>query len=120
MKGLQNLAHYFNTIDTECLFISEITLAELKYGVENSLKKKENQKVLDDFLTGVRILPIYNSIGIYAKEKARLKKQGLIIDDFDLLIAATAISHNLTLVTNNIKHFERVSGIQIEDWTQTN
>ncbi len=115
---MQELMRHFDSISTEYLFISEITLAELKYGVENSLKKKENQKVLDNFLTGVRILPIYNSIGVYAKEKARLKKQGMTIDDFDLLIAATAVTHNLTIVTNNRKHFDRVEGLQIEDWTK--
>ncbi len=51
---MQELMRHFDSISTEYLFISEITLAELKYGVENSLKKKENQKVLDNFLTGVR------------------------------------------------------------------
>lgn len=49
--------------------------------------------------------------------KAELVKKGAIIDDMDLLIASTAITHNLTLVTNNEKHFQRVAGLNIENWT---
>jgi tRNA(fMet)-specific endonuclease VapC len=51
-------------------------LAELKFGVENSDHKEKNQKVLDNFLTGVKILPIFHSLDLYAKEKARLRKAG--------------------------------------------
>lgn len=118
MKGLFDLKAKFVGADHENCFISEITLAELKFGVENSAKREKNQKVLDDFLSGVKILPIYHSINLYASEKARLRKAGTPIDDFDLLIGATAIAHNLVMVTNNIKEFERIKGIDIEDWTK--
>lgn len=48
--------------------------------------------------------------------KANLRQQGLLIEDFDLLIAATALVHNLILVTNNTKHHSRVPGLGIENW----
>ena len=118
MKGLFDLKAKFEDADPENCFISEITLAELKFGVENSAKREKNHKVLDDFLSGVKILPIYHSINLYASEKARLRKAGTPIDDFDLLIGATAVAHNLVMVTNNIKEFERIRGIDIEDWTK--
>ena len=118
MKGLYTLNRKFQTIGVENCYISEISLAELKYGVENSQHRGKNQKVLDDFLTGVQVLPIYEDIDIYAKEKARLKKAGKPVDDFDLLIGATAVSYHLTMVTNNVSHFERIKGIRIEDWTK--
>jgi len=54
----------------------------------------------------------------YAQEKARLRKQGTPLDDFDLLIGASAVANNLILVTNNVKHFERIEGITIENWAQ--
>lgn len=92
--------------------------AELKFGVENSEKRDKNKKALDDFLTGVKIIPIFHLLDIYAKEKARLRKAGTQIDDFDLLIGATAVANKLTLVTNNTEHFNRIKGIQIEDWTK--
>jgi len=54
---------------------------------------------------------------MYAKEKARLRKSGTPIDDFDLIIGVTSVTHNLTMVTNNSVHFERIGGIVMEDWT---
>ena len=104
--------------DPDNCFISEITLAELKFGVANSEHKEKNQKALDDFLTGVKIIPIFHSLDLYAIEKARLRKEGSPIDDFDILIGATAVTHNLTMVTNNTDHFKRIAGIVLEDWTK--
>lgn len=100
------------------MFISEITLAELKYGVANSQSPEQNKEVLSNFLTGVQILPIFDALDIYANEKARLKKAGQPIDDFDLLIGSSAIANNLTLVTNNEKHFQRLEGIKLTNWVK--
>ena len=52
----------------------------------------------------------------YGEYKALLSKSGKLIDDMDMLIAATAITHNLILVTNNAKHFSRIKGLEIENW----
>jgi len=118
IKGKYNLKEKFEKADPDNCFISEITLAELMFGVENSEKKEKNQKALDDFLTGVKIIPIFHSLSNYAKEKSHLRKAGTPIDDFDLLIGATAITHNLIMVTNDIGHFNKIKGIQLEDWTK--
>lgn len=107
----------FEKAETTNCFISEITLAELKFGVANSEQPEKNQKNLDYFLTGVTIIPIFHTLDLYAKEKARLRKSGKPIDDFDLLIGTTAVTHNLIMVTNNTNHFDRIKGIQLEDWT---
>lgn len=74
--------------------------------------------MLDSFLTGVQILPIFHSLDLYAKEKARLQKAGTPIDDFDLLIGVTSVTHGLTLVTNNTNLFKRINGFKLEDWTK--
>jgi tRNA(fMet)-specific endonuclease VapC len=95
-----------------------MTLAELMFGVENSEKKEKNQKALDSFLTGVKVIPIFHSLQLYAKEKARLRKAGTPIDEFDLLIGVTSVTHSLTMVTNNTEHFERIKGIALADWTK--
>jgi tRNA(fMet)-specific endonuclease VapC len=118
IKGKFELDRKFSEASSEGYYISEITLAELKFGVENSEKKEKNQKALDNFLTGVTILPIFHSLDLYAKEKSRLRKSGMTIDDFDLLIGATSVTHDLIMVTNNTDHFKRISGIKIEDWTK--
>ena len=118
IKGKYELNKKFEKADPDNCFISEITLAELKFGVENSEKKEKNQKALDNFLTGVKIVPIFHSLDLYAKEKARLRKSGTPLDDFDLLIGVTSVTHNLTMVTNNTDHFKRIKGITLEDWTK--
>ena len=117
MKGKFDLEAKFDKVSAENCFISEMTLAELKFGVEKSEKKEKNKKALDNFLTGVQILPIFHSLDLYAKEKARLEKAGTPLDDFDLLIGVTSVTHNLTMVTNNTNHFKRINGIKLEDWT---
>jgi len=118
MKGLYNLDAMFEEVGPRNCFISEITVAELKFGVANSKAKKKNQTVLNEFLSGVQILPVFPALDIYAKEKARLRKDENIIDDFDLLIGATAIAFDLVMVTNNTDHFERLKKLKIEDWTK--
>lgn len=120
MKGKFDLDTKFDNILSENIFISEITLAELRFGVEKSEKAEKIKKALEDFLTGVQILPIFHSLDLYAKEKARLQKAGTPIDDFDLLIGVTSVSHKLILVTNNTKHLKRIKGIKLEDWTLIN
>ncbi len=117
MKGKFNLNEKFDKVSVDNCFISEITLAELKFGVENSENKDKNEKALKDFLTGVKLLPIFHSLDLYAKEKARLRKAGTPVDDFDLLIGVTSVTHGLTMVTNNTDHFKQIKGIDLEDWT---
>ena len=99
-------------------FISEITLAELKFGVELSENKSYNSNLVENFSKEIIVLPILNCLDIFAKEKARLKKTGTLIDDFDILIGSSAISNNLIMVTNNEKHFDRLNGIVIENWVE--
>ncbi len=118
IKGKFNLLEKFEKAGINNCFISEITLAELKFGVANSEHPEKNQKNLDNFLSGITIIPIFHALDHYAKEKARLRKTGKPIDDFDLLIGTTAVTHNLVMVTNNTNHFKSIKNIEIEDWTQ--
>ncbi len=117
LNGKFNLDTKMDEVGFENCFISEITIAELKYGVAKSLKKEKNLKTLDAFQAKIDILPIFPTLDIYSKEKARLKIKGKILDDFDLLIGSTAIFNNLILVTKNVTDFDRLEGIVIEDWT---
>lgn len=118
IKGKFGLKEKFRIAKKENLFISEITLAELKFGVRNSESPKKNQATLEDFLTGVQIIPIFNALDLYAEEKARLRKTGQTIDDFDLLIGVSSVANGMLLVTNNESHFERITNIEIENWTK--
>ena len=117
-RGQFSLIEKFQAIDLDDCAISEITLAELIFGAENSPNPIKNHKIVDNFSEQLKILPIFNSIQIYAKEKVRLRKIGIMISDFDLLIGSTAIANELTMITENVKEFERISGIEIENWVQ--
>lgn len=117
-RGQFNLIEKFQEIDLGDCAVSEITLAELTFGAENSLNPEKNQKIIDKFSEQVKILPIFNAISIYAKEKVRLRKKGIMISDFDLFIGATAVANELIMVTENVKEFERISSIEIENWVE--
>ncbi len=117
MKGLFNLHKKIVAAGIENCYLSEINVAELKYGIECSENKEKNREAMEKFMKLFIILPISSCLDTYAAEKARLRKEGNLIDDFDLLIGCTAISNQLILVTRNTKHFERLSNLEIEDWT---
>jgi tRNA(fMet)-specific endonuclease VapC len=117
-RGQFKLADKIQEVDLRNCAISEITLAELAYGAENSSDPKKNFKLIDKFAQQVKILPIFNAINIYAKEKARLRKKGTRISDFDILIGSTSIANGLIMVTENLKDLERISKIKIENWVK--
>lgn len=116
LKGKYNLNKKIAEVGEENCFISEITVAEMKYGVENSKTIELMRLIVEAFIPKFVVIAIYASLDIYAKEKAKLKKQGLLIDDFDILIGATSINHNMVMVTNNTSHLSRLKHIVIEDW----
>ncbi|WP_235324535.1 PIN domain-containing protein [Pedobacter lusitanus] len=91
----------------------------MRFGAENSDNPEKTHKAVDDFVNGLSIIPIIGSIRRDAKEKVRLRKMGKPInDEFDLLIGVTSVENNLVLVTDNVKDFERLEDIQIENWYQ--
>lgn len=115
-RGKFNLIEKFESIGVENLAISEITLAELVFGAESSENPQKNHDIIEKFASQVTILPIFDSIYKYGKEKARLRKSGVMISDFDLLIGCTSTENELIMVTENVKEFERISNITIENW----
>jgi tRNA(fMet)-specific endonuclease VapC len=117
-RGRFNLLERFVKIGLENCAISEITLAELVFGAENSSNPEKNHKIIEDFSEQVAILPIFDSIYRYGKEKARLRKSGNMISDFDLLIGCTAVENDMIMVSENVSEFERISGISIENWIE--
>jgi tRNA(fMet)-specific endonuclease VapC len=117
LRGRLDLDKIVKDIGLEKCYISEITVAELRFGAENSDDPIKSNKAVDIFLKGLTIIPIFGSIKRYAIEKVRLRKIGKPInDEFDLLIGVTAIENQLTLVTDNVKDFKLLNGIQIENW----
>ncbi len=117
IKGLYQLDRKINVVGSINCFISEMTVAELKYGVENSKTPELLRPIVEAFIPKFAVIPVYDALDVYATEKARLRKQGLLLDDFDILIGATAIANKMTMVSNNQKHMSRLAGINLQDWT---
>ena len=117
LRGKLNLDEIIKSKGLDNIYISEITVAELRFGAENSDNPSKSHKAVDAFLNGVSIIPIFGSIKRYAKEKVRLRKLGKPInDEFDLLIGVTAVENKLILVTDNTRHFENITSIKMENW----
>lgn len=97
--------------------ISAITLAELMHGAEKSSKPPANLAVVEDFCSRLEVLAYgAKAAQHYGSIRAMLKRQGQTIGVNDLHIAAHARSEGLTLVTNNMREFERVEALQLENW----
>ena len=116
IRNHQNVKKKIATVGSDHCFISEITVAELRFGAERSGRCKEEHYIVDLICKEFAVLPISDAIRTFAIEKARLWRIGQKIPDFDTLIGATAIYHKLVLVTNNTKHFERIQSIRLENW----
>lgn len=115
-RGKFGIYELLESVGLKNCAISEITLAELVFGAEKSDYPQKNKEIINEFTDQITILPIFEAIPKYAKEKVRLQKEGKIISDFDLLIGCTAIENDLIMVTENVKEFERISDIIIENW----
>ncbi|MGB5981504.1 MAG: PIN domain-containing protein [Nonlabens sp.] len=100
--------------------LSELTAAELLYVAEYGREPEASKRLVQDFLSEFIIIKIGLAIPIYAREKARLRRAGLKISDFDLLIGCTAIQNDLIMVTENLKDFKRISDLTIENWVDRN
>lgn len=108
MKGLPVPSAHVQQVPAVPLMISEVTLAELKYGIAKSERRVANTVNLRRFLVDVEELTISPVIDLFAEEKARLAKTGNLIPDFNLLIGTTAVHHGLVMVTNNTRHFDQL------------
>ena len=99
--------------------ISIITLFELEYGVEKSQYPQRSKDALAKFLLTLNLINLDRSSAIEAAIiRAQLEKKGRAIGPYDLLIAGLARSRDMTLVTNNIKEFERVVNLHLENWVE--
>jgi len=99
--------------DPLALAIGVVTLAELRYGASCSERPEENHRAVDDFL------PVTNEAArLFGDMKASLRRQGLLMDDIDLLIGATAKAFGLMVVTNNVEHVGRIEGLSVENWVE--
>jgi tRNA(fMet)-specific endonuclease VapC len=109
---IQKTSQKLKELQPAGIAMSVISLAELYEGVHYSKNPSKSQQVIEAFLQEIPVLGIDDQIcKIFGQERGRLRKQGKIISDFDLMIASTCLSYNLTLLSNNRKHYERIEGL---------
>lgn len=102
---------------------SVLSMHELYYGAYNAKKRSEKcfrQEMdrIERLLTKLTVLSLETKGDVYGNIKYSLEKKGQMIDEFDMMIAGHAISEELTVVTNNLKHFDRIPGLKVENWME--
>lgn len=118
MKGKYHLDEKIRKVSQKNCYISEITVAELLFGASRSNNKEKHLSQIANFIEQFKIYPIYDVLPTFADQKALLCSTGKLIDDFDILIGATAIHYELVMVTENVKHLNHLSSIKIENWVE--
>lgn len=115
LHGQSQIVAKLQELQERGLAVSLISLAELYEGVYYSRDPEGNERHLTDFLRGVSVVGIdEETCRIFGRERGRLRAEKKIIGDFDLMIGSIALRHELMLLTNNRKHFERIEGLRME------
>jgi tRNA(fMet)-specific endonuclease VapC len=118
LKGNKRVVGNLEGHQHDPLQISVISLMELYYGAYKSQKKNANIAKVRRIEKSFPTIPVDFFISeTFGMIKSQLESKGTPLDDFDLIIAATALTHNLVLVTNNEKHFRRIDGLKHVNWT---
>jgi len=101
----------------EFVYLSSIVVSELSYGAQKGRWKKTNMTLLERFLLDFKIVAFdEHAAHCCGTIRTALEKKGKPIGPMDTLIAAHAVSLNMTLTTHNVREFSRVSGLKAEDW----
>lgn len=110
----------FETLRVGDVGISSITFCELQFGVFKSANPEKNQQALTEFLGPIDVVDFPSGAApLYGDIRAKLQRAGTSIGNYDLLIAAHALYAGVTLVTNNVREFERVPDLRIENWVDS-
>ncbi|BAZ15388.1 hypothetical protein NIES4071_72600 [Calothrix sp. NIES-4071] len=118
VKGEENTLKRLKSSAPGDIFISSLTAMELKYGLAiNPQRAIKIQSLIETFLNSITILDFgMEEAKIAAQIRSTLKTAGTPIGAYDVLIAATALAHNHIIVTSNVREFQRVPNLQIENW----
>ncbi|MCP5107135.1 MAG: type II toxin-antitoxin system VapC family toxin [bacterium] len=118
LRGQKQTVEALNRLYDEGFAISIISFSEVYEGIYrfDGGKRKELEENFQNFLTGIQILNIDENVArIFAEQRAKLRKENKLIDNFDLLIGSTALYYNLELLTDNVKHFERIENLKFRN-----
>lgn len=114
LNGTPGVVSRVDALRADGLALSVVALAELYEGVYYSRDPHRSEQELRAFLSGLAVLGLdVETCQRFGRERGRLRAAGKTVGDFDLLIGATALRHDLTLCTNNRRHFEVIDGLRL-------
>ena len=117
LKNMGNVNDNFLKYQNEPMSVSVVSYGELVYGAEKSKSVEKNLKTISEIKGIFPLTDITADVmEVFGKIKAYVQKIGKSSDDMDLLIAATAIANEMTLVTHNVTHFEHIPNLKLTDW----
>ena len=117
LRGQLDLNKFTQSKWSDYCCVSAVTVLELRFGAENSNNPDKHHEAVNDFLQNLTIIPVDQCAYTYSKEKTHFKRMGKPLhDEFDLIIGSSAVVNDLTLVTDNVKHFRNFENIKIENW----
>jgi tRNA(fMet)-specific endonuclease VapC len=116
-KRSRKIAEIFETLKPDEIKLSSITLAELEYGASKSRYREKNRLALLGFVSPFEVIPFDGKDAeLFGLIRTRLESLGKTIGPYDMQIAAQAVNRNYTLVTNNVKEFERIPMLKVDNW----
>lgn len=115
-KNRNDVADRVDALPRTQLCASEITIAELIYGAYNSKNYEKHYREVMWLKNNIEIFPISDALDDYGDIRFATKRKGNPIGQFDLLIGATARHYGLTVVTDNLKDFDPMPGVKVENW----
>lgn len=118
LKKNPSVINHFETVSPDKIYVSSITVMEVEYGLRLNLEReKKIQPLWKALLNLIHVIPYSLECAIAsASIRALLKNKGLPIGPYDILIAGTALAHQMMMVTSNGSEFSRIPEITVEDW----
>lgn len=115
-KHRHGVPERMSQVSRDDLCVSEVTIAELLYGAMHSKSVDRHLREVRELQRDIMVLPISDTLDEYAEIRHALTSNGMTVEDFDILIGAAARHYGLIAVTDNLKHFNHMPGVQSENW----
>jgi predicted nucleic acid-binding protein len=110
----------FGNLGATSLFLSAVSVGEIYHGIHKRGDSGQQELLFRSFLANVDVVPFdFDAAVLFGALRFRLRRAGIAPGDPDIMIAATAIHHDLTLVTHNRKHFDQIEGLKLYDWSES-
>jgi len=118
LRGDQDIIKNLQTVTIDECCITDITAYELFYGAYKSKDPQEAVSKIYELIHSIPILATLNYMQEAARQKSILATNGNLIEDFDIIIGSAALINNLTLVSGNLKHMERLNSLDVISWKE--